>query len=64
MCCAEFLSNYSPENLKTNPCNDSQPEILDDLLRSSKSLEQSVLPKSFPLMYSKESLKLQKVNAF
>ena len=60
MCYAEFLSNYSLENLKTNQCNDSQPEILDDLLRSSKSVEQSDLPKSFPLMSSKESLKLRK----
>ena len=60
MCYVEFLSNYSLENLKTNQCNDSQPEILDDLLRSSKSVEQSDLPKSFPLMSSKESLKLWK----
>ena len=60
MCYVEFLSNYSLENLKTNQCNDSQPEILDDLLRSSKSVEQSDLPKSFPLMSSKESLKLRK----
>ena len=60
MCYAEFLSNYSLEDLKTNQCNDSQPEILDNLLRSSKSLEQSDLPKSFPLMSSKESLKLRK----
>ena len=60
MCYAEFLSNYSLENLKTNQYNGSQPEILDDLLRSSKSVEQSDLPKSFPLMSSKESLKLQK----
>ena len=57
---AEFLSNYSLENLKTNQYNGSQPEILDDLLRSSKSVEQSDLPKSFPLMSSKESLKLRK----
>ena len=60
MCYAEFLSNYSLENLKTNQCNDSQPEILDDLLRSSKSVEQSDLPKSFPLMSSKDSSKLRK----
>ena len=60
MCYAEFLSNYSLENLKTNQYNGSQPEILDDLLRSSKSVEQSDLPKSFPLMSSKESLKLRK----
>ena len=60
MCYAEFFSNYSLENLKTNQCNGSQPEILDDLLRSSKSVEQSDLPKSFPLMSSKESLKLRK----
>ena len=60
MCYAEFLSNYSPENLTTNQYNGSQPEILDDLLRSSKSVEQSDLPKSFPLMSSKESLKLRK----
>ena len=39
MCYAEFLSNYSLENLKTNQYNGSQPEILDDLLRSSKSVE-------------------------
>ena len=60
MCYAEFLSNYSLENLKTNEYSDSQPEILDNLLHSSKSVEQSDLPKSFPLMSSKESLKLRK----
>ena len=60
MCYAEFFSNYSLENLKTNQCNGSQPEILDDLLRSSKSVEQSYLPKSFPLMSSEESLKQRK----
>ena len=53
MCYAEFLSNYSLENLKTNQCNDSQPEILDDLLRSSKSVEQSDLPKYFHLCLPK-----------
>ena len=31
MCYAEFLSNYPLENLKTNQCNDSQPEILDTI---------------------------------
>ena len=43
MCYAEFLSNYSLENLKTNQCNDSQPEILDDLLRSSKEVLSSII---------------------
>ena len=57
---AEFLSNYSLENIKTNQYKDSQPEKLDDLLRSRKSVEQSDLPKSFPLMSSKDSLKLRK----
>ena len=60
LCYAEFLSSYSLENLKSNQCNDSQPEILSDLLRSSKSVEQSGLPKSFPLMCFRESLKLWK----
>ena len=60
MCYAEFLSNYSLENLKTNQCNYSQPERLDDLLRSSKPVEQLDLPKSFPLISSKQSLKLWK----
>ena len=60
MCYAEFLSNYSLENLKTNQYNDSQPENLDNLLHFGMSVEQSDLPKSFPLMSSKESLKLQK----
>ena len=55
MCYAEFLSNYSLENLKTNQCNYSHPEILDDLSRSSKSVEQSDLPKSLPLISSKQS---------
>ena len=57
MCYAEFLSNYSPENLKANQFNDSQPEILDDLLHSSKSVEQSDLPKSFLLISSHKTTK-------
>ena len=58
MLCRIF-PNYSLVNLKTNQYNDSQPEILDDLLRSSKPVEQSEPPKFF-LLSSKESLKLRK----
>jgi len=57
LCYAEFLSNYTLNSKILNEEeNDSQPEILNELL----FLENSTLPKSVPLMTSKQSLKLRK----
>ena len=58
MCYAEFLANYCLESNTMKNENDSQPEILDDLLKSDIDLKG--FPKRVPLMSSKEKLKLRK----
>ena len=58
MCYAEFLANYSLESNPLKNENDSQPVILDELLKMNPDI--SLLPKNVPLMSSKEKLKLRK----
>ena len=60
MLCRVSFKLFTRKNLETNQYNDNQPEIIEDLLLSSRCFEQSDQQKSFPLMTSKESLKLRK----
>ena len=60
MLCRVSLKLFTRKNLETNQYNDNQTEIIEDLLLSSRFFEQSDPPKSFPLIPSKESLKLGK----
>ena len=59
MCYADFLRNYTLDSKKSNENdqNDYQPEILEEI---EKELSPNSLPKSIPLMSSKEKLKLRK----
>ena len=59
MLCRVSFKLFTRKNLETNQYNDNQPEIIEDLLLSSTFFEQSDQPKSFPLITSKESLKLR-----
>ena len=58
LCYADFLRNYTLDSKKSNENdqNDYQPEILEEI---EKELSPNSLPKSIPLMSSKEKLKLR-----
>ena len=59
MCFAEFLSNYYLSvKHKSEERNDSQPEILEDLIQDVSN--ENGFPKTVPLMSSKETLTLRK----
>ena len=59
MCFAEFLSNYYLSvKQKSEERNDSQPEILEDLIQEIPN--ENGFPKTIPLMSSKETLTLRK----
>ena len=61
MCYATFSANYTLDTRKTgNEENDWQPVVLDDNVNELNHADQS-LPKSTPLMNSKEKLKSRKV---
>ena len=61
LCYAQFLSNYYLEPKKKETENDYQPEILEEL--DPAEVADLALPKSVPLMSSKERLKLRKTKS-
>ena len=61
MCYATFCANYTLDTRKVeDELNDWQPTVLDDSTNELNHPEQ-ILPKSTPLMNSKEKLKCRKV---
>ena len=62
LCFAEFLSLYYVAPKKLDDINDSQPEILVDVLLDENH-GSCMLPNNVPLMSSKEVLKCRKVKA-
>ena len=61
LCYAQFLSNYYLDTKKTGEENDYQPEVLEEL--DPSEVANLTLPKSVPLMSSKERLKLRKTKS-
>ena len=58
ICYADFLSNYYVKsNAKPEDQNDCQPEILEEII---SEIQGNSLPKTFPLMSSRETLTLRK----